>query len=63
MSAGKLTPVLMKLLGHVNPEMTMRYVQNGVQQYVRNISRAGDADDGPETATAAVRIGEVGLTE
>ncbi|MGH9606775.1 MAG: tyrosine-type recombinase/integrase [Terracidiphilus sp.] len=65
--SGVSFPVLMKLLGHVNPEMTMRYVDVVLTDLQREFqlarSKPRHLAPQPKTASAPLRSGVDGLIE
>ena len=65
--SGVSFPVLMKLLGHVNPEMTMRYVDVALIDLEREFKRAHDKPrhlaPQPKTASSQLRPGLNGLID
>jgi integrase len=65
--SGVSFPVLMKLLGHVNPEMTMRYVDVALTDLEREFQMAHDKPrhlaPQPKTASSKLRPGLNGLID
>jgi integrase len=65
--SGVSFPVLMKLLGHVSPEMTMRYVDVALTDLQREFQLAHDKPrhlaPQPKTSLALLRTGLVGLID
>jgi hypothetical protein len=65
--SGVSFPVLMKLLGHVDPGMTMRYVDVALTDLEREFqlarSKPRHLAPQPKTSTAAVRAGLDGLID
>ena len=65
--AGVSFPVLMKLLGHVDPDMTMRYVDVALTDLEREFqlarSKPRHLAPQPKTSTATARAGIDGLID
>jgi hypothetical protein len=65
--SGVSFPVLMKLLGHLNPEMTMRYVDLALTDLEREFQMAHDKPrhlaPQPKTASSQLRPGLNGLID
>jgi hypothetical protein len=65
--SGVSFPVVMKLLGHVNPEMTMRYVDVALTDLQREFQLAHDKPrhlaPQPKTSSSQLRPGLSGLID
>jgi hypothetical protein len=65
--SGVSFPVLKKLLGHVNPEMTMRYVDVALTDLERELKMAHDKPrhlaPQPKTASSRLRPGPKGFID